>query len=226
MSGRKTRILLADDHELVRAGLRALLRGRPDMEVVAEAADGRTAVRLAGELAVGVVVMDVNMPGLNGIEATRQLAAAGGPPVVVLSAHADARAAREALRAGARGYVRKDQAVDELVYAVAAAAEGRVHVSPAFAAAVADELGVGAAGVGAAAGVAARSAFEVLSGREREVLQLIAEGRPTKRIALELAISVKTVETHRKSLMDKLALNSLAELTRYAIREGVSSLRG
>ena len=209
------RIVLADDHQLLREGLRSLLKTDPGIDVVGEAANGPDAVRLAAELAPEVVVMDVNMPDLNGIEATRQIRAAGNghgaPKVVALSAHSDERFAREMLAAGASGFVLKDAAFEQLADAVRAATAGRVYLSPATADSVARHVARG----GTAGGT--------LSPREREVLQLLAEGLATKQVAMRLDVSVKTVETHRRNLMEKLDLHSVAELTKFAIREGLTT---
>jgi DNA-binding NarL/FixJ family response regulator len=210
-------ILLADDHQVVRQGLKSLLDRYPDLKVVGEAADGRTAVRLAKELSPDVVVMDIGMPDLNGIEATRQLAA--GQPVtkiVALSMHADRRFASEMLKAGAKAYLVKDGAFEELADAIRTVMADRVYLSPRVAGTVVDDLVHGESGGG--------SAFARLSPREREVLQLMAEGRATKEIAMDLHVSVKTVETHRRQVMEKLNLFSVAELTKYAIREGLTAL--
>jgi DNA-binding NarL/FixJ family response regulator len=212
------KILLVDDHEMVRSGLRALLRGTQDFTVVGEARDGRTAVRLAGDLAPDVVVMDLHMPDLNGIDAARQtIAAVPGVKVIGLSANPDERAAIEMLRAGASGYVLKDAAFEELVTAIHTVMENKVYFSPAvMGAIVKDYLGGGSDG--------RESVFGILSPREREVLQLITEGKATKEVAAVLQVSVKTAETHRRNIMEKLQVDSVAELTKYAIREGLTSL--
>jgi two-component system, NarL family, response regulator NreC len=207
------RILLADDHQMIRAGLRSLLRDQAGMEVIAEATDGRTAVRLAAELSPDVVIMDIHMPDLNGIEATRQIRGANsnGPKVIALSAHSDERYAREMLRAGASGYVLKHAAFEELAAALKAVVANQTYLSPSVSqVAVNDDVKSG-------------TAFSTLTAREREVLQLLAEGKATKQVAMHLKVSVKTVETHRKNLMDKLGMDSVAELTKYAIREGLTT---
>jgi DNA-binding NarL/FixJ family response regulator len=211
------KILLADDHQLMRQGLAALLSRHSDMKVVGEASDGRTAVALARQHAPDVVLMDITMPDLNGIEATRQLMAASpNTRVIALSAHSDLRSAAEMLKAGAKGYLVKDGIFEELLQAIAAVSSGKVYLSPKVAAIMHPKGTNGHNGNGA-------TAFERLSPREREVLQLMAEGRATKEIALDLSVSVKTVETHRRQIMEKLNLFSVAELTKYAISEGITS---
>jgi DNA-binding NarL/FixJ family response regulator len=210
------KVLLADDHEMLRAGLRALLQQKADVEVVAEASDGRTAVRLASELNPDVVVMDINMPDLNGIEATRQIRSNGsGPKVIALTAYAPGRFTVEMLKAGASAYILKTSAFRELGNALDSIRAGKVYLSPAVSGAVVDDS--------ARLGNNGGSVFSTLSAREREVLQLLAEGKATKEVAAHLKVSVKTVETHRRNLMDKLDLHSVAELTKYAIREGITS---
>ena len=214
----KTRILLADDHQILRQGLRQLLSSEKDFEVVAEASDGRTAVELAQRLSPHVVVMDVAMPGLNGIEATRQIVdRVPDTRVIALSAHPERRLISEVLKAGGSGYLLKDSAFEELADAIRTAAAKKVYLSPNVASEIVDDYLHLSKGPGA-------SAFDALSPREREVLQLIAEGQSTKELARTLNVSVKTVETHRRQLMNKLELFSVAELTRYAIREGLVSL--
>jgi DNA-binding NarL/FixJ family response regulator len=211
-------ILLADDHQIVRSGLRNLFEAEKDMKVVAEADNGRLAVQLAKELAPNVVVMDITMPDLNGVEATRQIVAdSPSTRVVALSAHTDRHFVTEALRAGAAGYLPKTSAFDELVTAVRTVAAGKVYLSPSVANVVIESYVRGDTAEG-------RSAFALLSTREREVLQLMAEGQATKEVARTLHVSVKTVETHRAKIMDKLNLHSVAELTKYAIREGLTSV--
>ena len=210
------RIVLVDDHQLMREGLRSLLAAEDDMLVVADAGDGRAALRLARELRPQVVIMDISMPELNGVEAARQLQAEHpGIAVVALSTHSSDRLVVEMFRAGASGYVPKDAAFDELVRAVRSVASGRKYVSPKVAAAVLDALSNPAE---------TTSAFAVLTPRERQVLQLLAEGKSTKEIAHSLRVSPRTVDVHRKNTMDKLCLSSVAELTRYAIREGLVSV--
>jgi DNA-binding NarL/FixJ family response regulator len=212
------RILLADDHRILRQGLRAMLAGERDFEVLAEAEDGRTAVELAERLMPHVVVMDIGMPGLNGIEATRQIVErVPSVRVIALSAYADRRLIAEVLKAGASGYLLKESAYDELAEAIRTAAAKKVYLSPRIAAELVDDYVRMSKDPGP-------SVFESLSPREREVLQLIAEGQSTKEVARILKVSVKTVETHRRQLMNKLELFSVAELTRYAIREGLVSL--
>ena len=209
------RVLIADDHRLVREALRALLRTQPDVQVVAEAEDGRSAVGLAASMSPDVVVMDINMPDLNGIEATRKVRAGGaGPKVIALSAHSDRRYTSEMLKAGATGFVMKDAAFEELAEAMRAVLSDKVYLSPALARAVATD----------GADRADSSAFSKLTPREREVLQLLAEGKAMKEVAQHLSLSGKTIETHRRNIMDKLHIESMAELTKYAIREGLTSL--
>jgi DNA-binding NarL/FixJ family response regulator len=212
------RILLADDHKITREGLRSLLEKESDMKVVAEAEEGRTAVRLTRELVPHVVIMDVSMPDLNGMEAARQIT--GESPdvrIIALSMHSDALFVTEMLKSGASGYLLKDCAFEELARAIRTVVVGKTYLSPAISGVVVDDY----------LHRLAKSDFsgpQVLSSREREVLQLLAEGKSTKQIALKLHISAKTVETHRRQIMDKLDIHSVAELTKYAIRKGFTSL--
>ncbi len=211
------RILLADDHKIVRQGLRTLLEKEPDMEVVAEAEEGRMAVRLARKLAPQVVIMDVGMPDLNGIEATRQvLADTPGLKVIALSMHSDRRFVVNMLKAGASGYLLKDSAFEELAAAIRVVMLNKTYLSPGVSDIVIKDYVQGPR--------EDSSVFSVLTPREREVLQLMAEGKSTKQIADRLHVSVKTIETHRQQIMTKLGIHSVAELTKYAVREGLSSL--
>lgn len=211
-------LLLADDHKIVRDGLRSLLEKEPGFQVLAEAEDGREAVRLTGELQPDVVIMDIGMPGLNGIEATRQIKARYPQvKVVALSMHADKPYVLRMIKAGASGYLLKNSASKELVLAVKKAADGLVYLSPEIAGVVVESLVT--QGDSQPGGTAAR-----LTPREREVLQLVAEGLTTAVIAESLGVSSKTVETHRRQIMDKVGLRNVAELTKFAIREGITSL--
>jgi two-component system response regulator NreC len=212
-----TRILIADDHKIFREGLRTLLQNRGDIEVIGEADNGRSVVGLAAELRPDVVIMDVAMPDLNGIEATRQIMSGRAPAkVLALSMHSDSRFVTRMLQAGAQGYLLKDCAFEELALAIDTIVGDGVYLSPGVTGVVirdyVQHLAEGDGGIAA------------LSPREREVLQLVAEGLTTKDIAGKLHISVKTVETHRKQIMDKLEIRSVAELTKYAVREGLTSL--
>jgi DNA-binding NarL/FixJ family response regulator len=212
------RVLLADDHQLFRDGLRSLLQRSPGFTVVGEAADGLEALRLCRDLQPDVVLLDISMPGLNGVEAARRIGVeAPGTRILIVSMHADRRFVAESLRAGARGYLLKDSAFPEVVQAIQAVMRGHMFLSPAITDVVAQDF---------ASQVPSpeRSAFRLLSPREREVLQLLAEGLSTKEIAGKLSVSGKTVETHRRQIMDKLGLHSVAELTKYAVREGLTPL--
>lgn len=212
------RILLADDHKITRQGLRSLLEKQPDMEVVAEAEEGRTAVRLVQELVPNVVIMDVSMPDLNGMEATRRIVAEfPNVKIIALSMHSDSLFVTEMLRSGASGYLLKDCAFEELERAIRTVMANKTYLSPSISGVVVDDYLHRLS-------KADFSNSEVLSDREREVLQLVAEGKSTKQIALKLHISTKTVETHRRQIMNKLDIHTVAELTKYAIRKGLTSL--
>ncbi len=212
------RVILADDHRIVRHGLRSLLEQERDMEVIAEAADGREAVQLTRELKPDVIVMDLSMPDLNGIEATRQVLEENpGVKVLALSMHSDKRFVAGVLGAGASGYLLKDCALDELVRAIHSVAVDQTYLSPSIAGVVVQGYTQQVRGSDA-------PVMSSLSPREQEVLQLMAEGKPVKEIASILHLSVKTVETHRHQIMNKLGVYSVAELTKYAIREGLTSL--
>jgi DNA-binding NarL/FixJ family response regulator len=210
------RILLADDHTLVRQGLRKVLEERPEWEVVAEAGDGREAVRLAEQLKPDVCVLDVAMPMLNGIEATRQIARrVPTTRILVLSMYSDEAYVAQILQAGAAGYILKDSADVDLIQAVSEVARGKSFFSPPIARVMLDDYvrQLAEKGIG--------DRFDSLSDREREVFQLIAEGKVNKEIATILSISPSTVETHRARIMEKLDLHSAAEIVLYAVRRGV-----
>jgi DNA-binding NarL/FixJ family response regulator len=212
------RILLADDHTLVRQGLRRILEEQPEWRVIAETGNGLEAVSLAAELQPDVVVLDIGMPMLNGLEATRQIAKkAPAARVLILSMHADEVHITKAVEAGAVGYLVKDSADSELVKAVTATAGGTSYFSPAAAAVLLDEYRRSVA----RRGVTDR--YDLLSDREREVLQLMAEGRSTKAIAAVLGVSPATIETHRAHVFEKLDLHSVAEAVLYAVRRGLIS---
>jgi DNA-binding NarL/FixJ family response regulator len=207
----KIRILLADDHAVVRNGFRMILEAQSDMEVVGEVSNGREAVEVATEVQPDIVVMDVTMPELNGIEATRRIAtAAPRTRVLALSMHKDSVYVREILRAGARGYLLKDSGEGDLLSAVRAVAKGEGYLSPAISDAVLSDYRKHVT-----------NPIDLLTSREREVLQLIAEGKTNKDIAVALSLSVYTVEAHRGRIMEKLNLHSTGELVRFAVRNGV-----
>jgi two-component system, NarL family, response regulator NreC len=212
VKGKNTRILLADDHAVVRQGFRMILAAHPNFEIVAEAANGREAVEMAEQLQPDVVVMDVTMPELNGIEATRRMAQVSPRArVLALSMHKDSVYVREILRAGARGYLLKDALDRDLVAAVEAIARGEAYLSPAIADAVLNDYRKHVT-----------DPLDLLSSREREVLQMIAEGKTNKEIASILNLSVYTVDAHRGRIMEKLNLHSTPELVRFAIRNGLT----
>jgi len=212
------RVLIADDHTIMRAGLRSLLEKEDQIEVVAEAENGRRAVQLAVTHKPDVVVMDVSMPDLNGIEATSQvLDSLPEAKVIALSMHSDKRFVMGMLRAGAFGYLLKDCASRELASAIVSVASNKKYLSPDIAGVVIEDSLYGGRGEG-------ETVSSLLSAREREVLQLIAEGWSTKQIAVHLYVSVKTIETHRRQIMKKLDLHNIADLTKYAIREGLTSV--
>jgi DNA-binding NarL/FixJ family response regulator len=205
------KILLADDHTIVRQGLKLILAAHSDLEVVGEAANGREAVELAASLKPDIVLMDVAMPELNGIEATRRIVqAAPRLRVLVLSMHKEAVYVREILKAGARGYILKDAIDTELVNAVRSVARGDGYISPAVSGALLNDYRQNVT-----------DPLDLLSSREREVLQLIAEGKTNKEIAVRLNLSVYTVDSHRSKLMEKLNLHNTGELVRFAVKSGL-----
>jgi len=208
------RVLLADDHTLVRAGIRALLNELPGVQVVAEAGDGREAVELAKAHQPNLILMDISMKGLNGIEATAQVKRElPDVRVIILSMHASEEHVAQALRAGASGYMLKDAATQELALAVAAVMRGEAYLSPLISKQVVESY------------VQRRGAdngpLDMLTSRQRQILQLIAEGKSTKQIAHLLSLSVKTVETHRAQLMERLEIRDVPGLVRYAVRVGL-----
>lgn len=211
------KILLVDDHKIMRAGLKSIICEQKGMDVIGEASNGHEAVKLAGKLMPDLVVMDLSMPGLNGIEATSQIISANPYiKVLALSMHSEKMFITRTLQEGATGYLLKDCALDELVQAIKSVISGRTYLSPDIADVVLTDY---------------RqmlnkedSPLSLLSKREREVLQLIAEGHSTRKIAEELSLSTKTIETHRSQLMVKLDLHSVADLTKFAIREGLTRL--
>lgn len=210
------KILVADDHTLVRAGLTSLIARLPEMEVVGEAADGRQALRMVRDLQPDMVLMDIAMPGLNGLEAAERIH--GIHPqtkIIILSMHASEEYVAQALKAGASGYLLKDAATSELEMALKSVAAGQFYLSPAISRQVVDNyLRGGPTGV------------ELLTPRQREILQLVAEGKSTRDIAETLHLSVKTVETHRAQLMERLDIHDVAGLIRYALRKGLISADG
>jgi len=217
-SGETIAVVVVEDHTIVRAGLCALLEQETGIEVTGQAADGRAAIEVTRELRPAVVVMDVTLPELNGIDATRHIVAERPDTrVLALSMHSDRRYVTEMLRAGAAGYLLKDCAVDELARAIRQVASGDMYLGAGVTADLVEEY------IGrlpeTEAGICAG-----LTPREREVLQLLAEGCTTKEAAARLDVSVKTIETHRANMMRRLELHSLAELTEYAIREGLTTL--
>jgi DNA-binding NarL/FixJ family response regulator len=212
------RVILADDHAIVREGLRAVLEKIGDVEVVGEADDGREAVELVRRLEPDIAIMDLSMPSLNGTDATRQIVDMGvGTRVIMMTMHADRHMVAETLKAGAMAYVLKNSAATELAEAVRAVMVGNVYLSPKVAGVVVENF------------VRRQPTDQgpkasLLTPREREVLQLLAEGRTSEEIAASVHVGVKTIETHRSQIMDKLGLRSIAELTKFAVREGLTPL--
>lgn len=210
------RVILADDHHLVRQGMRALLEQTGDIEILAEAENGHEAVHLTRDLAPDVLVMDINMPRLNGIQAAEQIHKLDLPTqVVILSMHADKTLIRQALRYGVRGYLLKRSVIEELLLAVRAALRGELFLSPPISQLVTADFLAGRMDAEVANG------FDRLSAREREVLKLVAEGHTNKAVAHAMTISIKTVEKHRANLMAKLNVQDLAGLIRVAIKQGL-----
>lgn len=212
------RIFLVDDHEIFRNGLRRLLNSRPGMEVVGEAENGRAATALVRQLLPNVVIMDVIMPDMNGIDATRKITEdLPGVKVVALSMHEDNRYIAGMLRAGASGFLLKDSNCEEIAEAIQVVCQNQTYLSPRISSIVISNY------VNVLSGGAPEAA-QTLTPREREVLQLLTEGMTAKAITVRLHLSKKTVESHRRSIRKKLNLHSMAELTRYAIRSGLTSV--
>ena len=214
-----TRILIADDHQIVRQGLRILLEHEPDLNVVAGAEDGRATVRMVRNIQPDVVIMDVAMPDLNGIEATRQIVAEFPRiKIIALSMYSDRRFVVNMLKAGASGYLLKDCAFEELAKAIRAVLGNKTFLSPWVSDILVRDFVQGYNPKNET------TVYSVLTPREREVMQLMSEGRSTNQIAGHLHVSIKTIETHRQQIMHKLNISSVAQLTKYAIREGLTSL--
>jgi two-component system response regulator NreC len=210
------RILLADDHGIVRRGLKSLLESRSGLEVIGEAADGLEALRLCGELAPDLLIIDITMPKMNGIEVASRVQKLERPPgIIILSMHADESYIMRALAAGARGYLVKDATDEDLLPAVKAVAAGKPFFSPAVSAILMEDY------VRQLRTRGLSDSYELLTDREREVLQLLAEGRSNKEVAALLEVGLSTVETHRANLMQKLNLHNTAEIVLYAVRKGV-----
>jgi two-component system response regulator NreC len=213
---KKLRILLADDHVVMRTGLRALLERQPDLEVVGESENGRETVELAASLRPDVVVMDIGMPMLNGIEATKTIVTQSPTTaVVILSMHADESYVMRALRAGARGYLLKDSGAADLISAIHAVSQNKSFLSPKVVRILAEDY------VRVLKQKGAVDTYDLLTGREREILQLLAEGKANKEVATDLNISPYTVETHHSHILQKLNLHNCAELVLYAVRKGL-----
>ncbi len=212
------KVMLVDDHQIVRVGLRSLLAAEVDMEVVAEAENGREVLNMVRERQPQVIIMDISMPDLNGIDATRQiLSEYPAIKVIALSMHSDSLFVLNMLKAGASGYLLKDCALEELVKAIRTVVAQKTYLSPGVSDVVIKDFVSNWS-------TPNTSAFSILTAREREVLQLMAEGKSTNQIADCLCVSVKTVEAHRKQIMNKSGIHSVAELTKYAIRQGLTSL--
>ena len=212
----KVKVIVVDDHEIMREGLKSLFEHDPEIEVIGEAEDGRSAIELTQRLAPDVVIIDIVMPELNGIDATRIITSSLPSRVVVLSMHSDREVLTAALEAGAMGYVLKEGAFSELAQAVRAVYSGKFFLSPSIAGYVVKDYVRQVNG--------APTAFRDLTPRERQVLQLLAEGKSTKQMALLLDVSTKTIEVHRHQIMSKLKIFTIAELTKYAIREKLTQL--
>jgi two-component system, NarL family, response regulator NreC len=213
---RKIRIMLADDHKLMRSGLRVLLEQQTDLAVVGEASDGREAVAMVASQKPDVLVMDIGMPSLNGIEAAAQITQSHPEiSIVMLSMHSDESYVLRALKAGAKGYLLKDSAEADLIRAVHSVAEGKSFFSPAVSRVLLDDY------VRKLKRSGTDDPYDLLTSREREVLQLVAEGKSNKDIAQLLNLSVYTVETHRSNIMEKLNLHGVPELILYAVRKGI-----
>ena len=212
------KVVLADDHGIIRQGVRLLLEQERDIEVVGEAEDGRKALALVQELLADIVIMDITMPNLNGIDATRKIVSQFPKvKVIALSIHSGRHFVADMLKAGASGYLLKECLADELLRAIRTVANGGIYLSPGAAGAVVDDYVKRLMTV-------TNSWMAMLTDREREVLQLIAEGKAIKQIALELHVSNKAIEAARRKIMEKLDIHSVAELTKYAIREGLTSV--
>jgi len=210
------RILLADDHGIVRRGLKSLLESRPGLEVIGEAADGLDALRLCGELSPDLLIIDISMPKMNGIEVASRVQKLDRPPgIIILSMHADESYIMRALGAGARGYLVKDATDEDLLPAVKAVAAGKPFFSPAVSAILMEDY------VRQLRTRGLSDSYELLTDREREVLQLLAEGRSNKEVAALLDVGLSTVETHRANLMQKLSLHNTAEIVLYAVRKRI-----
>ena len=209
----QTTILVADDHQIVRQGLKRLLSKRGDFAIVAEACDGEQAVEMASRQQPDVVLMDISMPRLSGIDATRRIAAGGRSKVLALSMHDAQSYVEEALRAGASGYVHKNASAEDLFSAIDAVRTGESYLSPTVTQQVVDAI--------ARPGDRPSSAVSALTQREREVLKLIADGLSSKEIAAQLGVSLKTIESHRANLMDKLDIHKVSGLVRFAVRAGL-----